>query len=225
MADPARLATTGQSGGGTLSMLLAAVDDRLAAAVISSGNTENFACADYDPPGSTDDAEQDFIGSGPVAFDRWDLLYPLAPKPLLVLASAKDFFGTYSPDYLTSGREEFGKLQKIYALLDKPAQLEWGETPQPHSLSYYLRLRIYNWFARWLKHDPAPIEAEPPVQVERDETLWVAPTGSVVRAFGGKTPFQLLNARLPRRVGDGEVAQALGVVRPPSSLHVAVISR
>ena len=41
--------------------------------------------------------------------------------------------------------------------------------------------------------------AEPPVQVERDETLWVAPTGNVVRAFGGKTPFQLLNARLPRR--------------------------
>ena len=57
-------------------MLLAAVDDRLSCAVVSSGNTENFACADFIPPGSTDDAEQNFIGSGPLGFDRWDLLYP-----------------------------------------------------------------------------------------------------------------------------------------------------
>src|SRR5947209_14439698 len=106
MVDPQRLASTGQSGGATLTMLLAAVDDRLAAAVVSMGNTENFACANFNPPGSVDDAEQNFVGSGPVAFDRWDLLYPFAPKPLLVIASAHDFYGTYSPSYLASGREE-----------------------------------------------------------------------------------------------------------------------
>ena len=84
MVDPARLASTGQSGGATLTMLLAAVDDRLAAATVSMGNTENFACANFNPPGSTDDAEQNLVGSGPLGFDRWDLLYPLAPKPLLI---------------------------------------------------------------------------------------------------------------------------------------------
>src|SRR5471032_17952 len=63
LADPKRLASTGQSGGGTDTMLLAAVDNRLAAAAISCGNMENLACANFNPPGSTDDAEQDFIGT------------------------------------------------------------------------------------------------------------------------------------------------------------------
>src|SRR5712692_11637813 len=101
--DPKRLASMGQSGGATVTMLLAAVDDRLAAAAVSMGNTENFACADFNPPGSTDDAEQNLVGSGPVGFDRWDLLYPLAPKPLLIQVSDRDFFGTYSPNYIKSG--------------------------------------------------------------------------------------------------------------------------
>ena len=74
LVDPKRLASTGQSGGGTNTMLLAAIDDRLSVAAVSSGNTENVACANFNPPGSTDDAEQDLAGSGPLGFDRWDLL-------------------------------------------------------------------------------------------------------------------------------------------------------
>ena len=109
--DPRRLASTGQSGGGTLTMILAAMDDRLAAAAVSSGNTENFAVSPFLAPGSSDDAEQDLIGSGPLAFDRWDLLWPIAPKPLLVAVSAHDFFGTYSPSYERSGREEFAEAR------------------------------------------------------------------------------------------------------------------
>lgn len=168
--DPRRLGSTGQSGGATLTMLLAAVDDRLACAAVSCGNTENFACADFNPPGSTDDAEQNFIGAGPLAFDRWDLLYPLAPKPLLVMVSERDAFGTYSPSYIRSGEEEFEKLRKVYGLLGKPAHIEWKTTALPHALSHPLRVHTYNFFERWLRGATQPV-AEPSVQPEPDALL------------------------------------------------------
>lgn len=192
-----------------MTMMLAAVDDRLAAAVVSCGNTENFACADFNPPGSTDDAEQDFIGAGPLGFDRWDLLYPLAPKPLKVLASARDSFGTYSPRYLESGREEFGKLQRIYKLLGHEDRIAWVETPLPHGLAYGLRLHVYDWFERWLRGSDKRIETEPEVAPEKEEALRVGPSGNVFRDFGAKKPqtlaIEALGTGTVRRGGAGEL--------------------
>jgi dienelactone hydrolase len=199
LVDPKRIGATGQSGGGTTTMFLSAVDDRIAAAVVCSGITENFACAHFNAPGSTDDAEQNFVGSGPLGFDRWDLLYPLAPKPLLVTVSDKDFFGTYSPRYISSGWEEFQKLRKVYAVLGKQDQIAWGGTPLPHGLSYDTRLQVYSWFGRWLKGEIGGVEVEPQTVVEEDATLWVSASGNVTRArSGGATPFSMTLAAMPK---------------------------
>lgn len=168
--DASRLGSTGQSGGGTLTMLLAAADDRLACAAVSCGNTENFACAGFLPPGSTDDAEQNFVDAGPAGFDRWDLLYPLAPKPLLVMVSERDSFGTYSPNYVRSGEEEFARLKRVYTTLGKAGNLEWRATALPHALSHALRVETYNFFERRLRGATRPV-VEPEVKPEPDELL------------------------------------------------------
>ena len=213
LVDPKRLASTGQSGGGTNTMLLAAVDDRLAVAAVSCGNTENVACAGFNPPGSTDDGEQNLIASGPAGFDRWDLLYPLAPKPLLVLASDRDFFGTYSPNYLTSGLEEFAKLKRVYETLGVADRLEWFGTPLPHGLAYDMRLAIYNWLGRWLKGDTRTITEEPDLAPEAEADLFVASSGSVVRTFAGETPFSLNCKRTPGRT-PARLEELLRLERP-----------
>src|SRR5215471_12316572 len=212
LVDPKRLASTGQSGGGTNTMLLAAVDDRLAAAAVASGITENFACANFNPPGSTDDGEQNFIASALVGFDRWDLLYPLAPKPLLVMVSQRDFFGTYSPNYLTSGTEEYQKLRRVYQTLGHADQIGWFGTPLPHGFSHDLRMQMYNWFGRWLKGESQPLAEEPIVQAETEETLFVSTNGSMAQSFHGETPFTL-NRKRNLSKSPADLSRLLGVDR------------
>lgn len=229
MVDRARLASTGQAGGGTNTMLLAAVDDRLACAAIACPNTENLAVGDFHSPGSTDDAEQNFPGSGPVGFDRWDLVYPLAPKPLLVAVSERDFFGTYSPMYIENGREEFGKLGRIYQVLGKQSQLEWFSTPLPHGLHYEMRLAIYRWFRKWLQPGMPEVAAEPPTQPEAERALFVAESGNVVRSFSGESPFTLNRKRNVRsREAKGRPAdlrKLLGVEVPNQVKPAPVLAR
>ena len=196
MVDPKRLASTGNSGGGTLTMLLMAVDDRLACASVDCGNTENVACANYNPPGSTDDAEQNFLFGGVVGFDRWDTVYPHVPKPLQFLLSAKDSQGTYSPRYLENGREEYARLAKLYAAAGRAANLEWIESPLPHGLSYDMRMHLYRWFRRHLQGISVPLAEEPAVAAEADRTLYATESGNAVRDLGSFTPRQLAVARL-----------------------------
>ena len=225
LVDAKRIGATGQSGGGTTTMFLSAVDDRIAAAVVCSGITENFACANFIAPGSTDDAEQDFVGSGPLGFDRWDLLYPLAPKPLLVSVSDRDFFGTYSPRYISSGWEEFQKLRKIYSVFGQEHKIAWGGTPLPHGLSYDTRLLVYNWFGRWLKGQTTRVEVEPPTKLEQDATLWVTDSGNTVKSLSGKTPYSLTLAALPKKQTPVDLKTFLKAEMPPKGLSARVLKQ
>lgn len=218
LVDPKRIGATGQSGGGTTTMLLAAVDDRLAAAVVSSAITENFACANFNPPGSTDDAEQNLIASAPAAFDRWDLLYPIAPKPLLVMVSQRDSFGTYSPNYLTSGTEEFQKLRAVYKTLGHPDRIAWFGSPLPHGFSFDLRMQMYNWFARWLKGESQPVPEEPDIPAESEETLFVSTNGSMVQSFHGETPFTL-NRKHSLAKSPANLTSLLSLDRPSETIN------
>jgi hypothetical protein len=229
LVDAKRIGATGQSGGATTTMFLSAVDDRIAAVAVCSGITENFACARFDSPGSTDDAEQNFVGSGPSGFDRWDLLYPLAPKPLLVSVSDRDFFGTYSPRYLFSGWEEFQKLRKVYTVLGKEDRIAWGGTPLPHGLSYDTRVQVYSWFGRWLKGQKDRVEVEPQTAVEQDATLWVTTSGNVTREHSGAaTPFSLTKAAIPKTFpaqSPESLKTLLGVEMPSRDLAARVLKQ
>ncbi len=224
LVDPERLASTGQSGGGTTSMFLACADTRLATAVIGSGNTENFACANFISPGSTDDGEQNLINSVPAGFDRWDMLHAFVPKPLLVLASAHDFFGTYSPNYISNGREEFALLRGLYEKLGRAAGIDWYETPTPHSLSFDYRLKIYNWMGRYLMPGFQPIEEEPAGTIQPARRLWAAPNGSMLLDLHSHTPFTILSQRKVRP-NPQPIESLLKVDRPAPAVQARTLGK
>lgn len=221
--DPKRLGSTGHSGGGTLTMLLSAADQRVAAAAPCMGNTENVASLTFLPPGSTDDAEQDFVYSAPAGFDRWDLFYPFAPKPMLIWPSDRDFYATYSPEYIANGWEEFQKLRSVYSVLNQPEHVKWADTPLPHSLAYDSRMMIYNWFTRWLNGSRFPVRAEPPVNPEPVSMLRATESGSTVRSLGSATPFSLNRSRHVRRT-PASLESLLRISYPPHAAPARVIA-
>jgi cephalosporin-C deacetylase-like acetyl esterase len=188
--DPERIGCCGQSGGGTMTQFLAALDDRIRVAVVSEGNTENLAHDDVEPPGSADDAEQNIVPALSHGIDRADLLYAFAPKPLLMTVTLHDAGHTYSPEYVASSLDLLQEYKRVYSLLDAEDRVSLQVTTQRHGYVYELRRATYAWFNRWFEMKNVDDE-EPSQVVEQDETLFVTPTGFVTTSFGGETALSL----------------------------------
>ncbi len=188
--DPERIGCCGQSGGGTLTQFLAALDSRIRVAVVSEGNTENLAHADVEPPGSADDAEQNIVPALSHGIDRADLLYGFAPKPLLMMVTLHDAGHTYSPEYVASSLDLLQEYKRAYGLLDADDRVSLQVTTEQHGYVYELRRSTYAWFNRWFEMKNVHDE-EPSQTVEADATLLVTPTGFVTTSFGGETALSL----------------------------------
>jgi cephalosporin-C deacetylase-like acetyl esterase len=188
--DPDRIGCCGQSGGGTLTQFLAALDSRIRVAVVSMGNTENLAQADVEPPGSADDAEQNIVPALARGIDRADLLYAFAPKPLLMGITLHDAGHTYSPEYVSGSRDLFDEYKRAYGLLDAGDRVSLQATTVSHGYVYEMRRATYAWFNRWFEMKNAD-DDETSQTVESEPTLYVTPTGFVTTSFGGETALSL----------------------------------
>lgn len=139
--DTTRLSVTGNSGGGTLTSYVFALDDRLKAAAPScfittySRNFENelFADSEQIPPG--------IIANG---CDMADFMIARAPHPVIMLGQKNDFFdhrGTL---------ESYGEAKKIYDILGAGENIKYFIGPQGHGYSVHNREAMYEFF---IKHN------------------------------------------------------------------------
>lgn len=161
--DRKRLACTGESGGGTQTFMLGAVEDRLAvqAPVVMVSHTMQGGCLCENAPGLR------------VEYSNMEIAAAAAPRPQLLVAAT----GDWTKDTLTV---EGPAIEHIYHLLDAPDKLRYVRFDFGHNYNQTSREAVYDWFGKWLLKHPNPASLkEAPYQKEPDANLRVFPDGKL----------------------------------------------
>lgn len=223
--DPARLGCCGNSGGGTLTSYLMALDDRILCAAPSCYITSlERLFATIGPQ----DAEQNIHGQAAFGMDHADYLCMRAPRPTLVCCATRDFFdiqGTWA---------SFRDAKRMYGNLGFPERMELVEANAEHGYTPLLRQATIRWMRRWLMGmDDAVVEGE--FRVLTDEEMRCAPDGQVLNIPGARSVYdinreELASAKeqgglwaLMPRVHAGEFVRAAIALRPVEQIEPVVI--
>jgi cephalosporin-C deacetylase-like acetyl esterase len=182
--DPKRLGCTGNSGGGTLTAYLMALDDRIAAAAPSCYvTTLERLFATIGPQ----DAEQNITGQVAFGMEQTDYVSMRAPKPTLMCTATLDFFD------IQGCWTTFREAKKIYGMFGHAERMDLIEYNDKHGFSKPRREAAMRWMRRWLLGaDDAPVEGDFPLF--KDAELQCTETGQVLSALKGKSVFDLTRA-------------------------------
>jgi cephalosporin-C deacetylase-like acetyl esterase len=183
--DAKRGACTGNSGGGTHTAYISALDDRIQVATPSCYMTSwSRMLASLGPQ----DAEQVFPDWLRDGLDYPDFVYAFGPKPFLMLSAIRDFFP------IVGARDTFAELKAVYSRLGLGDRIAMVEADDGHGYSAPRRAAAYDWFGRWLKQ-AGDREPEVEIRPEAEADLNCTPTGQVSTSLGGEDVFTLNRKR------------------------------
>jgi cephalosporin-C deacetylase-like acetyl esterase len=157
--DATRIGCVGNSGGGTLTAYIAALDPRVSVAAICCYITtlrRRMGNRIQEDPAA--DPEQDFFGFIGAGIDHAGLLALRTPRPTLLGTARFDFFP------IEGARETYAEARRLFEVAGAGDRIDRVEAAERHGLTLPLRQAVYRWFERWLNHrdDPATA-AEIPV--------------------------------------------------------------
>jgi dienelactone hydrolase len=135
--DPKRLACTGESGGGTQTFMLGAIDDRLAAQapIVMVSHSMQGGCSCENVAGLRIDYSNMEIAATP------------APRPQLLVAATGDW------TKMTLSVEG-PAIEKVYRLFNAPEKLRYVRFDANHNYNKTSREAVYESFGQWLLHAP-----------------------------------------------------------------------
>ncbi|HEX8199254.1 MAG TPA: prolyl oligopeptidase family serine peptidase, partial [Isosphaeraceae bacterium] len=182
--DPRRLGCTGNSGGGTMTAYLMALDDRIAAAAPSCYITSlERLFATIGPQ----DAEQNITGQVAFGMEHADYVTMRAPKPTLLSVGTRDYFD------IDGAWASFREAKLVFGRFGYGERVELFESDEPHGFTRPRRESAMRWMRRWLLHrDDAPVEPDFPIAT--DAQLQVTQSGQVIGEFPGEKSVFDLNA-------------------------------
>ena len=132
--DTNRLGVTGESGGGTQTFLLYAVDDRIkvSAPVNMISSTMQGGCLCENTPLLRVDTNNMEIGAC------------MAPRPMMMIAASGDWTKQ-------TATVEFPAIQSVYKLFEAENKVKYALFDAPHNYHKESREAVYGWFAHWLQ--------------------------------------------------------------------------
>ena len=144
--DRERISATGESGGGTQTFLLTAVDDRVkvSAPVNMISAIMQGGCVCENAPGLR-------FGTSNLEFGAM-----AAPRPLMMVSATGDWTRN-------TPKEEYPAIRRIYELFGKPELVETVLIDAPHNYNQASREAVYRFFAKHVQgvKDTAGIKDEP----------------------------------------------------------------
>lgn len=179
--DPSRIGCTGNSGGGTQTSYLMALDDRIIAAAPSCYITSFEALLSTIGP---QDAEQNIFGQLAFGMDHADYLMMRAPTAILICAATQDFFdiqGTWT---------SFRYAKRLYTRLEAAERIGLLENDAKHNYNRTQRQGVTRWMSRWLLGRDEPI-AEPNIVLLSDEEARCTPDGQVMNLEQARSTYDL----------------------------------
>lgn len=185
--DPARVAVTGNSGGGTMTTWLWGCEERFAMAAPNCFVTTFLTNLENELPADVEQYPPGVLGAG---LEMADFLIARAPKPTLVLAERYDFFERRGVD------EAFAELQRFYRLCGAERQVALVMGDSTHGYWRPSQEAMVDFF-RAGAGMPGPA-----VRVEKQDelneaNLQVVPGGKVLDA--GATPiYELIDQKAAR---------------------------
>jgi dienelactone hydrolase len=167
--DPQHVGITGNSGGGMETAFLCGLEPRFTMAAPSGWVTTIRRNAENELTQDTEQCPPRVLALG---LDHSDFLAAFAPKPIVIQAQEKDFFD------VRGSQEAFERLKHLYTLLGKPDNIHLNIGLNYHSYPRASREVTYRVFNQ-ATGVSVPAD-EPPLTIEKDETLWCTPRGQVV---------------------------------------------
>ncbi len=175
--DPKRIGLTGNSGGGTQTTWLNALDDRFTMVAPNCFVTRYLNNLENE---EAQDIEQIVPGLLAAGLDMADFYIAQLPRPTHFGGETNDFFD------VRGLRASYEEVKRLYAIVGKADDVELYTGRETHGYNKGARESVYKFFNRQAGVTASPIE--PDESPEKDETLQVTETGQVL-ALGSKRTF------------------------------------
>lgn len=177
--DPQKIGCMGNSGGGTQTSYLMALDERIQAAAPACYLTDFASLLSKMGP---QDAEQNIFGQLAWGMDHADYVMMRAPVPVLICTATKDMFpidGSWST---------YRKAKRLFTRLGFPERVDLVEADGPHGWHTPLREGGVRWMSRWLAGRDVDVR-EPAIQPLSEKEFQVTERGQTLLIPGAKSAF------------------------------------